>query len=90
MGSGLLNHLCVTVLPLPEAGWAGGSCPAGTAMAKSPWVSQHSAQHGLQGFQVSAGTGKRFSTPLVVGIWSVSPQAVTEAGLLAKSNWVLT
>lgn len=35
MGSGLLNHLRVMVLPLPEAGWAGGGHPTGTVMARS-------------------------------------------------------
>lgn len=75
MGSGLLNHLHVAELPPPGVGWAGGG---------------EVRQHGQGRFQASASTGNCFSTALVVGIWSVSPQAVTEVELLAKSNWMLT
>lgn len=46
--------------------------------------------HGQGRFQASAGTGKCFPTALVERIWSVSPQALTEVELLAKSNWMLT
>lgn len=90
MGSELLNHLRVTVLPLPKADWAGGSYPRDIVMARSPLVSQHGSWHGLRGFWVSAGTRKCVSVPLVVRIWSISPRAVTEVELLALSNWMLT
>lgn len=77
MGSGLLNHLRIAELPPPGV--------AGLGADRAPPV-----RHGQGRFQASAGTGKCFSTALVVGIWSVSPQAVTEVELLAKSNWMLT
>lgn len=90
MGTGLLNHLRIMVLPLPKVGWIGGGHPTGMVTVRSPSVSQHDAWHEPKGFQVSAGTGKCFSTPLVVRIWNVLPRAVAEVELLAKSNWMLT
>lgn len=90
MGSGLLNHLCVTVLPLPEVGWVGlgGRWPPrrhgdgeGCAVASGllpPLGSQHGAQHGPKAVQVSAGTGKCCSAAPTVGIWHILPQAVAE------------
>lgn len=66
----------------------GEGCAAAAGL-QPPSVSQHSAQHGPKAFQVSAGAGKSFSTPLVAGIWRILPEAVTEVDLLAKSNWML-
>lgn len=82
MGSGLLNHLRIAELPPPRVGWAGGG-----------EVSSGEAARGSA--RTRAIPGQRWHREMLfhstcVGIWSVSPQAVTEVELLAKSNWMLT
>lgn len=73
---------------LPRRHGDGEVCAAASGLLP-PSMSRHRAQQGPKAFQVSTGTGKCFSTLLVVRIWSVLPEAVTEVELLAKSNWML-